>query len=60
MERAQAVCPGFRPTQDNAAAVAELCARLGGLPLAIELAATRVKLLTRPSSCPGCGGASAC
>ncbi len=45
VERAQAVEPGFALTPDNARAVAEICVRLGGVPLAIELCASRVKLM---------------
>ncbi|MET8690886.1 BTAD domain-containing putative transcriptional regulator, partial [Streptomyces sp. NPDC004732] len=44
-ERAAAVRPGFDPEAD-AEAVAEICRRLDGLPLAIELAAARLRLLT--------------
>jgi predicted ATPase/DNA-binding SARP family transcriptional activator len=43
--RAGAVAPGFRLGEDNAQAVAGLCQRLDGIPLALELAATRVRAL---------------
>ncbi|MEX1207826.1 MAG: tetratricopeptide repeat protein, partial [Acidimicrobiia bacterium] len=46
VERAQAVQPGFALTEDNARAVVELVRRLDGLPLAIELAVSKLKLLS--------------
>ncbi len=45
VERAQAAAPAFALTEVTAAPVAEICRRVEGLPLALELAAVRVKLL---------------
>jgi predicted ATPase/class 3 adenylate cyclase len=46
VERAEAIRPDFRLTDDNASAVAEICLRLDGLPLAIELATARISLFS--------------
>ncbi|MFP3855118.1 MAG: tetratricopeptide repeat protein, partial [Anaerolineales bacterium] len=45
-QRVQSVKPAFEINEENKAAVADICRRLEGLPLAIELAAARVKMLT--------------
>jgi len=46
LERVRAVDPGFQAAASNARTVAEICARLDGLPLAIELAAARIKMFS--------------
>jgi predicted ATPase len=45
VERAAQVQPGFQLTDESAGAIAEICRRLDGIPLAIELAAARIKVL---------------
>ena len=45
VDRAVATAPGFTVTRENAPALAQVCQRLDGIPLAIELAAARVKVL---------------
>jgi predicted ATPase/DNA-binding XRE family transcriptional regulator len=48
VQRVDAIRPGFQLTEQNARPVAEICALLDGIPLAIELAAARCKLLDPP------------
>jgi predicted ATPase/DNA-binding CsgD family transcriptional regulator len=46
VERARAISPNFTITSDNVLAIVEICRRLDGLPLALELASARVNVLT--------------
>lgn len=46
VERAQTVSPGFQLTPENGEAIVQVCQRLDGIPLAIELAAVRVRMLS--------------
>jgi non-specific serine/threonine protein kinase len=45
-ERATAAVPGFQLTEDNKTTIARICSRLDGLPLAIELAAARLRMMS--------------
>jgi predicted ATPase/DNA-binding CsgD family transcriptional regulator len=56
VERAQAVKPDFQLSDENAVVIAEICTRLDGLPLAIELAAARIKLLSPQTMLARLGG----
>jgi predicted ATPase/class 3 adenylate cyclase len=59
-ERAAAAKPTFALTKDNEAVIAQICAELDGLPLAIELAAAQIRLFTPEAMlaqlCRACGG----
>jgi predicted ATPase/DNA-binding CsgD family transcriptional regulator len=46
IQRARSVKPDFKPADEDTRAIAELCQRLGGLPLALELAALRAKMFS--------------
>jgi predicted ATPase/DNA-binding CsgD family transcriptional regulator len=49
LQRTRAICPDFELTDENTHAIAQICVRLDGLPLALELAAARMKLFSAQS-----------
>ena len=53
VDRASKARPGFVVTDDNTAAVREICQRLDGIPLAVELAAARIRALSPQQICDG-------
>jgi predicted ATPase/class 3 adenylate cyclase/DNA-binding CsgD family transcriptional regulator len=59
VERASAIKPDFALTETNATAIAQICTRLDGLPLAIELAAARSRLLSPEAMLPRLGSSLA-
>ena len=59
VRRARAVAPGFDPRGEDLAATAAICAALDGLPLAIELAAARIRLYPPQALLPTASGAAA-
>ncbi len=59
-DRARRTKPEFRITADNAETVTEICRRLDGLPLAIELAAARIRALSPPEILDSLHDRSAC
>lgn len=59
VERATAIKPDFALSATNAPAVARICARLDGLPLAVELAAARIRLLSPEAMLPRVGSSPA-
>ena len=60
VDRARLVRPDFSVTDDNAATVTEICRRLDGMPLAIELAAARVRALSLTEILAACTTVSGC
>jgi predicted ATPase len=60
IERARKARPNFAVTSDNAPAVAQVCQELDGLPLAIELAAARVRMMSVQQIAAGLGIAFIC
>ncbi|MFT3895154.1 MAG: hypothetical protein QM730_26310 [Anaerolineales bacterium] len=51
VERAEMIQPNFSLTTDNASHIVQICRRLDGIPLAIELAVARVKSHERGTGC---------